>query len=209
LSDAVGAPLLIFRGRDAEETARGFTQAHAWITEWPAGQLADPTRNTGSMVRAIIASKIDGRSIFDEMRSITLMLFTWGARHAHLADDAFHALPCRESRAPRASRRASVGHSLRDRGAAATLRHIFLRTQFAEDFVHCGVVMKKGDVICAGMPIAGLRAPLPIRWGFRARQGAARKASWVRGGAPSMHRRHLARTQLTVMLKSSPLRWDA
>jgi cytochrome P450 len=196
---------LIFRGRDAEETGLGFTQAYGWITEWLTAQLADPAANTGSMFRAMMDCKVDGRALdFDEIRSITLMLFTGGldtitSQMTHimrfLAENPAHRehLVAHPGDIPSA-----LEEMLRRFGIS------FIGRSVAKDIVYRGVVMKEGDVICAGTPIAGLdpRAfPDPLAVDFGRGEGRRVKHLGFGSGPHLCIGAHLARTQLTVMLE--------
>ena len=196
---------LIFRGRTAEETGEGFVAAYAWVTEWLAAQLADPSRNRGTMFQAMIATRVDGRALdFEEMRSITLMLFSGGldtitSQMTHimrfLAENPGHRqhLVDRPEDVPFA-----LEELLRRFGIS------FIGRAVAQDVTYHGVAMKAGDVICAGTPIAGLdpRAfPDPLKVDFGRGDGRRVRHLGFGAGPHVCIGAYLARTQLTVMLE--------
>ncbi|SFR90644.1 cytochrome P450 [Sphingomonas jatrophae] len=196
---------LIFRGRDADETNRGFIAAAGWVATWLDEQLADPARNPGSMFQAMVASRINGRALtLDEMRSITLMLFTGGldtitSQMTHimrfLAENPDH-------------RRHLVDHPEDVPFALEELLRrfgiSFIGRAVAKDIDYHGVAMKEGDVICAATPIAGLdpRAfPDPLTVDFGRGNGRRVKHLGFGSGPHLCIGAHLARVQLTVMLE--------
>ncbi|OCC24701.1 hypothetical protein MB02_04265 [Croceicoccus estronivorus] len=196
---------LIFRGRSAEETGQGFIEAYAWVTTWLKEQLADPSRNKGSMFQALLRMKIDDKQPdFEDMRSMTLMLFSGGldtitSQMTHI----MHFL----AESP-AHRQRLIDHP-EDIPVALEemLRRFgisFIGRSVAKDHVFYGVQMKKGDVVCAGTPIAGLDADQwdnPLEVDFD--RGGRRKVKHLGFGAgPHLCiGAYLARKQLTVMLE--------
>ena len=196
---------LIFRGRDLDETNAGFTAAYRWVDGWLREQLMAPDRNRGTMFQAMVASQVDGRALdFDEMVSITLMLFTGGldtitSQMTHimrfLADHLAH-------------RRQLVDDpGLIPMALEELLRRFgisFIGRAVARDTIYHGVEMKAGDAICAGTPIAGLdpRAfPDPLAVDFGRGEGRRVKHLGFGSGPHMCIGAYLARTQLTVMLE--------
>ncbi len=196
---------LIFRGKTAEETSQGFIQAYGWVTDWLEEQLADPSRNRGSMFQALMRMTIDGKQPdFDAMRSMTLMLFSGGldtitSQMTHimrfLAESPSHREYLLENPAEIP---VALEEMLRRFGIS------FIGRAVAKDQVFHGVFMKEGDVVCAGTPIAGLDADQwdnPLDVDFH-RAGARRVKHLGFGAGPHLCiGAYLARTQLTIMLE--------
>lgn len=196
---------LIFRGRTQEEVHAGFTAAHGFVTRWLTEQLADPERNRGSMFRAMVASRLKGRALtFEEMHSITMMLFTGGldtvtSQMTHIMrflaespDHRQHLLDHPEN-LPFA-----LEEMLRRFGIS------FIGRAAAKDFEYHGVTFKAGDAVCAGTPIAGLdpRAfPDPLTVDFDRGKGQRVKHLGFGSGPHLCAGAYLARTQLKVMLE--------
>ena len=196
---------LIFRGRTADETGRGFMAAHQWVTSWLTDQLEAPERNHGAMFNALMRCRVEGRRLtFEEMHSVTMMLFLGGldtvtSQMTHimrfLAESPDH-------RAHLLARPDDVPFALEE-----MLRRFgisFIGRAVTADITYRGVIMKKGDAICAGTPIAGLdpRAfpdPLAVDFG----RGAGRRVKHLGfGSGPHLCiGAFLARTQLTVMIE--------
>lgn len=195
----------IFRGRDIAETTEGFTAAWQWVSDWLTEQMKDPAANKGSMFHAMIDSRIDGRPLnFEEMRSVTLMLFSGGldtitSQMTHfmrfLAENPGH-------RQHLIDHPAEIPFALEE-----MLRRFgisFIGRAVAKDIVYHGVEMREGDAICAGTPIAGLdpRAfPDPLTVDFGRGNGRRVKHLGFGAGPHLCIGAHLARTQLTVMLE--------
>ncbi|MDD3799774.1 MAG: cytochrome P450 [Novosphingobium sp.] len=195
----------IFRGRNLEETNKGFTEAYAWVTDWLTEQLADPEKNRGAMFQALVRMKVDGKKPeFDDLRSMTLMLFSGGldtitSQMTHimrfLAESPSHRqyLLDHPERIP-----VALEEMLRRFGIS------FIGRAAAKDQVFHGVTMKEGDVVCAGTPIAGLDADRwdnPLEVDFE-RAGRRRVKHLGFGAGPHLCiGAYLARTQLTVMLE--------
>lgn len=196
---------LIFRGQTVEETNQGFIDAFSWVTEWLQQQLADPEANQGPMFQALMQMKIDGkRPDFDDMRSMTLMLFSGGldtitSQMTHimrfLAENPGHRdfLLQNPDQIP-----VALEELLRRFGIS------FIGRAAAKDQVFRGVVMKEGDVVCAGTPIAGLDADHwhnPLEVDFN-RAGGRRVKHLGFGAGPHLCiGAYLARKQLTIMIE--------
>ncbi|AZI37655.1 putative cytochrome P450 [Caenibius tardaugens NBRC 16725] len=196
---------LIFRGQTVEETNQGFIDAFSWVTEWLQQQLANPAANQGPMFQALMRMKIDGkRPDFDDMRSMTLMLFSGGldtitSQMTHimrfLAENPGHRdyLLQNPSAIP-----VALEELLRRFGIS------FIGRAAAKDQVFRGVVMKQGDVVCAGTPIAGLDADQwhnPLEVDFD-RAGGRRVKHLGFGAGPHLCiGAYLARKQLTIMIE--------
>ena len=196
---------LIFRGRSSEETTAGFKAASEWVERWLRVQLQDVDRNQGGMFRAMVESRVDGRSLtFEEMHSITMMLFMGGLdtvtsqmthimhflarspEHRHYLIDNPKALPV------------ALEEMLRRFGIS------FIGRAAAKDFDYHGVHFKAGDPVCAATPIAGLdpRAfPDPLRVDFGRGEGRRVKHLGFGSGPHLCIGAYLARTQITVMLE--------
>jgi len=196
---------LIFRGRSGEETGKGFTAAYAWVTEWLTEQLADPSRNRGSMFRAMVASRTGGRPLdFDEMRSITLMLFSGGLDT--ITSQMTHIMKFLAEN--RGHREYLITHPQKiSMALEEMLRRFgisFIGRTVAKDIIFHGVRMKESDVVCAATPLAGLdpRAwedPLTVDFD---RGGGRRIKHLGFGAGPHLCiGAYLARTQITVMLE--------
>lgn len=195
----------VFRGKTVEDTVAGFAAAHDFVTRWLTEQLADPDANNGGMFQAMVAARIEGRSLtFDEMRSIAMMLFMGGldtitSQMTHimrfLADSPAHReyLVANPLEIP-----AALEELLRRFGIS------FIGRAAAADFTYQGVEFRKGDVVCAATPIAGLdpRAfPDPLRVDF-GRGGGRRVKHLGFGSGPHICvGAYLARTQLQIMLE--------
>lgn len=195
----------VFRGRNEQETTAGFAATHAFVTRWLTEQLADPSRNQGSMFRAMIRSKVQGRALtFEELHSITMMVFFGGLdtvtsqmthimrflaespEHRHYLLDHPDAVP------------AALEEMLRRFGIS------FIGRAAAKDFEYHGVRFKAGDPVCAGTPIAGLdpRAfPDPLKVDFNRGKGRRVKHLGFGSGPHLCIGAFLARTQLTVMIE--------
>lgn len=196
---------LIFRGRTVEETNHGFIEAYTWVTEWLQEQLADPSRNKGTMFQALMRMKIDGKQPdFDDLRSMTLMLFSGGldtitSQMTHimrfLAESPSHREYLLEhpEEIP-----VALEELLRRFGIS------FIGRAAAKDQVFHGVFIKKGDVVCAGTPIAGVDADQwdnPLEVNFK-RAGHRRVKHLGFGAGPHLCiGAYLARKQLTIMLE--------
>lgn len=160
----------VFRGRTVDDTSRGFTGAHSFVTGWLTKQLTDPNRNQGTMFRAMVASRIEGRALtFDEMHAMTMMLFLGGldtitSQMTHIMHFLAESTPHRERLIERPEDiPVALEEMLRRFGIS------FIGRAAAKDFTYHGVEFRKGDAVCAGTPIAGLdpRAfPDPLRVDF-------------------------------------------
>lgn len=195
----------VFRGRNSQETQDGFIGAHTFVTRWLTEQLADPSRNQGSMFQAMIHSKVEGRALtFEEMHSITMMLFLGGLdtvtsqmthmmrflaespEHRHYLLDHPEELPF------------ALEEMLRRFGIS------FIGRAAAKDFEYYGVCFREGDLVCAATPIAGLDArafPDPLRIDFNRGKGRRVKHLGFGAGRHLCIGAYLARTQLTVMIE--------
>ena len=195
----------IFRGSSLQEVRDGFTAAYDFVTRWLTEQLADPERNQGSMFRAMVASRLNGRALtFEEMHSITIMLFTGGldtvtSQMTHimrfLAESPGHRhyLLDHPEKIP-----VALEEMLRRFGIS------FIGRAAAKDFEYHGVTFKEGDPVCAGTPIAGLdpRAfPDPLTVDFNRAQGHRVKHLGFGSGPHLCVGAYLARTQIRVMLE--------
>lgn len=195
----------IFRGRTLQETMRGFAGADRFIRDWLTEQLADVTANRGSMFQAMIGAQIDGRALtFDEMHSITMMLFAGGldtvtSQMTHImkfmAENPDHRqmLVDDPKLIPIALEELLRRFGISNIGRMA-----------AKDFEYHGVQFKTGDPVLASTPISGLDArafpdPLSVDFG---RGGHSRVKHWGFGAGPHLcPGAFLARTQLRVMLE--------
>ncbi len=196
---------LIFRGQTVEETNQGFIDAYGWVTRWLEEQLADPSRNQGSMFRALTEMKIDDeKPSFDDLRSMTLMLFSGGldtitSQMTHimhfLAENPAHRDYLLENpeEIP-----VALEELLRRFGIS------FIGRAAAKDQVFHGVTMKKGDVVCAGTPIAGLDPDEwddPLTVDFQRGRGKRVKHLGFGAGVHLCIGAYLARKQLSIMLE--------
>ena len=195
----------IFRGKTLEDTTAGFMAAHEFVTRWLTEQLADPEANEGGMFRAMVEARIEGRALnFEEMHSITMMLFMGGldtitSQMTHimrfLAENPDHReyLIAHPEDIPIA-----LEELLRRFGIS------FIGRAAAADFNYHGVDFRKGDAVCAGTPIAGLdpRAfPDPFRVDFNRGNGRRVKHLGFGSGPHLCVGAYLARTQLRIMLE--------
>lgn len=196
---------LIFRGETAEETNQGFMDAYTWVSQWLEEQLADPSRNHGSMFQALAQMTIEGRKPeFDDLRSMTLMLFSGGldtitSQMTHimhfLAENPGHREYLLEN--PQEIP-VALEELLRRFGIS------FIGRAAAKDQTFHGVFMKAGDVVCAGTPIAGLDPEQwsdPLTVDFQRGQGKRVKHLGFGAGPHLCIGAYLARKQLTIMLE--------
>ena len=195
----------VFSGATKEEFASGMTQASTFLAEWLQEQLKAPEQNTGGMFQAMIASKVNGRSLtWDEMHRITVMLFLGGLDT--VASEMSHAMyflaqnPTHRQRLidhqediPKAIEELLRRFSIANIGRVVT-----------KDVEFHGVQLKAGDPVLIATPIVGLDKQAfddPMTVDFdRGRARGVRHLAF--GTGPHLcPGAFLARTQLRVMLE--------
>ncbi len=195
----------VFSGATKEEFGRGMAEASTFLAEWLQEQLKAPEKNTGGMFQAMIASKVDGRSLtWDEMHRITVMLFLGGLDT--VASEMSHMM-CFLAGNP-AHRQRLIDHQGNIPKAIEELLRRFsianIGRVVTKDVEFHGVQLKEGDPVLIATPIVGLdESAFEDAETVDFDRGRARGVRHLAFGAgPHLcPGAFLARTQLRVMLE--------